>query len=263
MIDIHSHILPGLDDGARDLYQALAASYLAAEDGIRGIVCTPHWVKGKCENTRPEVMHALEKLKQGLDGQAIPLDLYPGTELHVDEGMIPGILRGELLTLNDTGRYALLELPVATVPPFLEELLDRMRAEGIEPIIAHPERNLVFLRRPEQLFDLIEAGALAQLTAASLVGHFGERIRLFSVLMLEHGLAHVLATDCHGPQMRSPNLSEARKVAEAVVGVEQARILVSDNPRMIVAGEPVHRFDLLPVKSRKSIWRKLFSSVRG
>ncbi len=259
MIDLHSHILPGLDDGARDWDQALASAYLAVEDGIEGIVCTPHWIKNKCENTRAEIIGALERLKKELNNQSIPLAVYSGAELHVYEEMVSEIRKGELLTINDTGRYVLLELPVASVPPFLEDIFDKLAAEGIVPIIAHPERNLVFLRSPERLFKLIEAGAFSQVTASSLVGHFGEKVRLFSVFILEHGMAHILATDCHGPQMRSPNLSEARKIAEAIVGKEKARMMVSDNPQKVISGEPFEAFDLVPVEISQSIVRRIFS----
>ncbi len=259
MIDTHSHILPGLDDGAEDLEQALSAARIAVQDGIEGMICTPHWMSGIFENTRNVVLAAVESFGQHLREHNIPLALYPGAELRVNLEIPAKIAQGTLLTLNESA-YALIELPAEIIPPGIEDFFYSLQVEGIIPVIAHPERNPVVARDPARLYGWIESGVLAQLTAGSLRGKFGGTIRKLCLLLLEHGMAHLIATDCHGPMNRAPRLAKALREAEATVGKTLAARIFCENPLEIIKRGTVRPFELLPLGRRFSLPLKKYFS---
>lgn len=262
MFDLHNHMLPGLDDGALDWNQSLQMARIAVEDGIEGIVCTPHWVLGYFENTGQRVLDAVETLREKLHENGIPLEVYPGLELRLDQDIPRKIREGTLLTINGTGRYALIELPEEVVPQHLRNFFWELQSENITPIIGHPERNRMLMHQPTRLQKWVEMGVLVQITAASLLGKFGSDFRKFSLSLLKHRMVHVVATDAHGTNSRTPRLSEALRELEKVVGKPMARQLVYDNPKGIIAGEPLTLYDPIPFKSRsprKPFWKKVFS----
>jgi protein-tyrosine phosphatase len=262
MIDTHSHILPGLDDGVEDLEQALSAAQIAVQDGIEGMICTPHWMSGIFENTRDVVVTAVESFQQNLREHDIPLTLYPGAELRINFEMHTKIAQGTLLTLNESS-YALIELPVEIIPPRIEDLFYNLQVEGITPIIAHPERNPGLAKDLGRLYGWIQSGALTQLTAGSLLGKFGGTIRKLCLSLLEHGMVHLIATDCHGPMNRAPRLSKAMRAAEAAVGKTVADRIFYENPLQIINGGTVAPFELLPLGSRFSLPLKKYFSFLG
>ncbi len=262
MIDTHSHILPCLDDGVEDLEQALSAARVAVQDGIDGMVCTPHWISGIFENTRSIVMTAVESFQQHLQEQNIPLALYPGAELRVNLDIPAKIAQGSLLTLNESA-YALIELPAEIIPPRIEDFFYSLQVEGLTPVIAHPERNPGLAKDPGRLYGWIESGVLAQLTAGSLLGKFGGTIRKLCLLMLDHGMVHLIATDCHGLSNRAPRLSKALKEAEATVGKTVAAQIFCENPLAIVRKGTMTPFELVPLGRRFSLPLKKYFSFLG
>jgi protein-tyrosine phosphatase len=265
MFDLHNHCLPGLDDGAQEWEESLAMARMAVADGIEGVVCTPHWARGSFQNTRLHVLSLVEIFKKKLEEQNIPLKVYPGAEPRLEYGMLEGIISGEILTINDTGRFVLVELQPEMVPPNLEKFFWELQMQGITPILSHPERNLALLGDPARLYDWTVAGVFSQVTAASLLGKFGTAVQRFTVLLLEHGLAHVMATDSHGIGMRAPRLSDARREAARIVGEESARRLVCETPKRIIEGQAVNSNDPIPLKkrsSRSSFWKRFFSFSR-
>ncbi|MDR3568458.1 MAG: hypothetical protein P4L43_10560 [Syntrophobacteraceae bacterium] len=262
MIDIHSHILPGLDDGPKDLEKSLAMARIAVAGGIEHIVCTPHWVARAFENTREMVIRAVEEFQKKLTQNGIALRVHPGAELHLDPDLPRKIESGEVATLNDTGRYALIELPdiclLQNLGRFFGSLLDR----GITPVISHPERNLALLRAPSYLHSWVEMGVLAQVTAASVSGRFGPQIERFSLFLLEHLLVHVIATDAHDPQMRAPVLLDAVERVQRLLGPEAAQKMVKETPRQILSGNRVLAGAPLPLvrsSGGASLSKKIFS----
>lgn len=263
MIDLHSHILPGLDDGARDWEQALAMARMAAEDGVRTIVCTPHWEVGRFDNRRPQILSAFEEFQKKVKEEGIPLTLYPGSELRLDVSLSARVQSGEVLTLNDGGRYILLELSGETLPDNLEDFIFRFQLDGITPVISHVERNKAFREDAGRLYRLVQSGVLTQLTTFSLLGQAGEEIRKFSLLLLEHRMVHVLATDAHGLRTRSPRLSEGFEIVKAVLGEEKAMEMVDGIPGRIIRGEPVEADDPVPVSrpASRSFWKRLFAQT--
>lgn len=239
MFDIHHHLLPGLDDGPLDWEQSMAMAQEAVADGIAEVVCTPHWMPGQFENNRSQVLTAVKKLQEKLNDCDIPLRVYPGAELRLDPHLPQNIESGDLITLNDTGRFALIELPDPLVPQDVDRIFGELLTRTITPVIGHPERNHALQRDPTLLYQWVEMGALAQVTAGSVTGRFGAHIRRFTLLLLEHRLVHLLATDAHSPNIRAPKLSEALVEVGEIVGEEDAVRMVKDTPRLIIGGEPV------------------------
>lgn len=258
-------MLPHLDDGAVDWEQALTMARTAVDDGIIGVVCTPHWSRGYINNTRQAVLNALERLRQELQDQNIPLTVYPGSELRLDFNIIEKMDSGEVLSVNDTGRYALLELPVDAVPRRVDDFFWEMRRHNIRPIISHPERYPMLMEDPSPLYGWIETGALTQITAASILGIFGRKVQRFSRFLLEHRMVHILATDAHDMGLRKPRLSRALEETQAIVGKESAHRMVYDTPQAIVQGKPLQFDGPIPQgkPSSRNVVQRLLSLFRG
>jgi protein-tyrosine phosphatase len=263
VIDLHCHILPGLDDGPASVEDSLEMCRIAAADGIRVVVATPHMLNGMFRVERRDVLDGVRCLSEVLRGASIPLQILPGADVHLDKS-VPGFLdRGELVTLADIGRHLLLELPQDIVPEGTAELLFQVQLRGVTPIITHPERNIAIQQNPSILNGLVGAGTLTQITAGSLTGSFGERVRKCALGMLRSRTAHLVSTDAHNTGRRSPRLSEARRVVEAEAGSEEAERIFEERPGRILAGayveapEPVT--DPGRTKGRRSLWKKLFS----
>jgi protein-tyrosine phosphatase len=262
MFDLHNHSLPGLDDGARDWEESLAMARMAVEDGIEGVVCTPHWARGSFENNRQGTLMAVAKFKEKLEAHHIPLKVYPGAEIRLDLDLLAALASGEILTVNDNQRFVLIELLPEILPQNLENIFWDLQVQRIRPIISHPERNPALLRDPERLFRWAEMGILCQVTAASLLVSFGETVKRFTITLLEHRMAHVIATDSHGIGMRSPRLSSGYEEAARIVGHESASQMVCETPRRIIEGEAVSTPDPVPLtagSSSASFWKKTFS----
>lgn len=252
MIDIHTHILPGIDDGACDWEHSLEMARLAVEDGIEAVVCTPHWGCGGYDTTRKNVLRLFDTFRKRLADNHIPLEVFPGAELRLSSEIPGQIWDGTALTINDTGRYALIELPHDFLPQDMERLFESLLYQNVTPIISHPERNLGFLHDSQRLYRLIEMGVRTQITAASLLGGFGREVRRFAVFLLEHHMAHVLATDAHNTKTRAPKLFAALKEVECLLGQEPARQMVDDIPRKILQGEPFTPLELVRIEAATS-----------
>ena len=252
MIDMHSHILPGLDDGAADWDQALAMARVAVEDGIAEMVCTPHWVLGKYENDREAVLLRFAEFEGRLAAEKIPLKVHMGMELRIDTSIPDRLKAGRLLTLNNGSGYILLELPDETMPENIHEFFWNLQINGYRPILSHVERNPYFRKNPHRLLHWVENGIFMQITAASLLEEFAEEIREFALFLVEHRPVHMLVTDTHSLRMRKPQLSGARRVIENLVGPETATRMVCDTPQRILKGEHVPVIDPLPLHEARS-----------
>ncbi|MQL52243.1 phosphotransferase [Desulfofundulus thermobenzoicus] len=238
MIDLHTHILPGMDDGAPEEGEALSMACLAVEDGISHLVATPHVVEGRFCPTRGGILQAVARLNELLVQYDLSLKVLPGAEYRLEPDLPDRLARGELLALNDGGRYLLVELPAAFVPPYTERVLYELQLRGITPIIAHPERNAAFCRRPALLQALVSRGVLAQVTAGSLTGMFGREAAGKAFYFLERGLAHFVASDAHSSTGRPPVISPALKEVECRLGDEAARWL-AENSRRVLEGRGI------------------------
>lgn len=247
VIDLHSHMLPGLDDGPVDWHQSLEMARMAVAEGISEMVCTPHWVYGLYDNFRKPVLLACGMLRQKLGESGVPLKVHPGCEIRLEPDIIPHIASGHLLTLNDTGKYVLIELPGEFVPGYVDSCLRTLLDQRITPVLSHPERNPALLQRPERLCGWVEMGVLCQITAASLQGRFGPQVRRFTVALIEHQMAHIMATDAHAPKVRAPRVAEAILELEKLIGPEATENMIVNHPQAIIAGEPIKAATPLPL----------------
>ena len=201
MIDIHSHILPDLDDGARDLAESVEMARIAVEDGIEQMVATPHMFNGLSHNPRPdEVLDRVEALQKEI-GDA--LKLLPGNEVHIAHDIVEKAAAQEVTPINQKN-YMLIEFPSMNVPVGAEGLFYKLLINGIVPILVHPERNAQVQNRPSIVAGFVERGVRIQVTAMSITGEFGSAARRCVETLLNHNCVHFIATDTHRPDRRPP-----------------------------------------------------------
>ncbi len=236
MIDIHSHILPGLDDGAANMDEAIAMARCAVVGGIRQMVATPH-VKTRLYPSREAILDVMSNLQKALIKNGISLIILPGAEYRLEPELPKRFSGGELLTINNKGRYLLVELPDGYVPDYTATVFQDLLLQGVTPIIAHPERNDVFIRDHSRLYELIVLGALVQLTAGSLTGYFCPDVTVAARAFLEHGCAHFIASDAHSTSGQLPQFEPAARETVRLLGEEQGHRLLIINPQRAVRGE--------------------------
>lgn len=239
MIDIHCHLLPGIDDGAADLDAALRLARLAVAEGISHLVCTPHIQPRRFDNTAASIAAARTAFAAALAEAEIPLRVGYAAEVRLDLAILTGVVDGSIPLLG-TWRgqgVLLLEFPDHEVPVGAERLTQWLLRRGIVPLLAHPERNRGILAKPDRLQPFLAQGCLLQVTAASLAGYFGPAPRDLARTLLLEGLVTVLATDAHNERYRPPRLREPLALAAELIGEVQARALVEDNPWAIVQGQ--------------------------
>jgi protein-tyrosine phosphatase len=236
MIDIHLHILPGVDDGPGNLDEALSLARSLVEEGVRVAVATPHYNDEYPQRCAREIYERVEALQLELNRRGIPLRVLAGHEALIKPGLVEDIQRGRLATLNGS-RYLLLELWNTVWLPETEQVIFELRAFGVVPVLAHPERYAVIQQDSGRLAALIEQGVLAQLTAGSLLGMQGKTARKCAEALLKRGLIHCIASDAHGPHRRPPAIREGLRAAEQLVGQVQARRLSYSYPAAIVQNQ--------------------------
>jgi protein-tyrosine phosphatase len=251
MIDIHSHILWGMDDGAHSLADSLEMCRIAYHDGIRTIVATPHTLNGLYQNNRTSILAKVRDLNEVIHNRLLvnslstnngsritdnELRILPGADVSLCEGTLRQLEGGRVTTLGDGGKCLLLEFPVHGIPHGAEKVLFQLIARGIIPIISHPERNLEIGRRPRRYHEMIRMGCLGQVTAMSLTGGFGPGVMRVAERLLTKGLVHLIASDSHSTDGRPPILSHAVHAAATIVGPEEARKMVTEYPRAILEG---------------------------
>ena len=237
MIDLHCHILPGTDDGAEDIDESLDMARVAAADGIHTLVATPHVGNGVYAPTPENVDDAVAVLQRVLNQHRIPLKIIAGAEMHLRPGLRDLYRSGRGPTIGGNGRFMLLELPVHAVPPGASELIFSFKMDGITPILAHPERNTAIQQDPDILLQLVETGALVQVTAMSVTGAFGSRAGACAARLLKRRLVHVIASDAHDADYRRPALTAAVAAAAEILGDRtQALDLVTRIPQHILDG---------------------------
>lgn len=234
MIDIHAHILPGLDDGAKTLNDALSMCRIAVEDGITDIIATPHTMNGTYLNGEEAILEKVKELNSALKQNKINIKVYPGSDVRIYPRVISDIEEDKVLTLNNNKRYVLLEMPFQTIPIMALDILSQLADSGVTPVVSHPERNEQVLRQFEILAEMKRRKALLQVTAMSLTGEFGEEIKDLCIKMLKEGLVDIIASDAHSPDKRPPVLSAAVSAASEIVGTEAALRTVEDTPRQIL-----------------------------
>ncbi|MEC0282043.1 tyrosine-protein phosphatase [Terribacillus saccharophilus] len=238
MIDIHCHILPGVDDGARTLEDSIEMAKAAAEQGIHTIVATPHHRNNQFDNYREDILTRVDELNRILEEENIEVNILPGQETRIYGDLANGLSAKEILPVNLDTPYILVELPTSTVPKYTNKLLYDLQVEGYTPVIVHPERNSELLSKPDKLYELVKSGVLTQVTAASLVGKFGKKIRNFSHEIIQSNLTHFIASDAHNVRSRSFMIVEALSEIEELYGIEIVYNYRENSNRMVM-GETI------------------------
>ncbi|SIS82635.1 tyrosine-protein phosphatase [Salimicrobium salexigens] len=237
MIDIHSHILPDVDDGAQSERESLEMAEQALEEGIHTIVATPHFKNGHWDNSRRDIEAKVHVLNRFFEENEVPLKVLPGQETRINGDMLADIDNQEVLTINH-GQYVFVEFSSDSVPRYTGQLLYDLQLKGYKPIIVHPERNSYLQEKPSVLHDFIQQGAYAQLTAGSLIGSFGKEVKKFSEQLLEAKLIHLIASDAHNVKHRPFHMKEAFERIEKLYGPETREAFL-DNARFVVDDEPL------------------------
>jgi protein-tyrosine phosphatase len=265
MIDLHCHLLPGIDDGATDEAVSLEMARIAAADGIRTTACTPHIYPGLFENDSAGIAARVAVLQRRLQDEGIVLDLTLGADAHLTPELLGRIIAGTAPTLAGS-RYLLLEPPHTVAPPRFAESVFDFVAAGYVPVITHPER-LTWIKAHYAVFAaLVRSGVWLQVTAGSLNGRFGETAQYYGQKLLDDGLVHILATDAHGHRRRAPLLAEGRRAAEKWVGAEEAQRLVGERPQAILDNRAPQQVAPVPALREGGVVRpkrSLFARLTG
>jgi protein-tyrosine phosphatase len=232
VIDLHSHILPGLDDGVATMAEAVELGRAAVRDGITAMAATPH-VSYRYPTSAAAMEHTLRDVAAALRDDGVPLEVLPGGELTIDQAASLAPRERRRFGLGGSARHLLIEFPYHGWPMAMGPLLDRLRVEGVTPVIAHPERSAEVRADPERLRPLVEGGALVQLTAASLDARASRDDRAVAMDLVARGLAHLIASDAHSPRRRQVGMADATR---AVGDRRLAAWLSREVPAAIVAG---------------------------
>jgi protein-tyrosine phosphatase len=234
VIDLHCHLLPQLDDGARTLEESVALGRAAQAEGVTAIAATPH-VRADYRTSPDAIQSGVALVRAAFAEAGVEVEVLTGGEVDIDMLWEIGPFDLRRLTLGG-GSYVLLETPYRGWPPGIARAIAHIRGSGLTPLLAHPERNGEAQDRLSRVQDAVDAGALVQITAGSVIGRLGSSARRASEVLLERGLVHVLASDSHGPHIRMGGLAEA---VDAIGDPFLSRYLTVDVPRAIVDGGPL------------------------
>ncbi|WP_040207141.1 tyrosine-protein phosphatase [Neobacillus jeddahensis] len=254
MIDVHCHILPGVDDGARDMSESIEMAKKAVEQGIHTIVATPHHLNNQYENAKETILPRVIELNQALQAEKIDLKILAGQETRIYGEMVEGFEKGEIQPINGTN-YVLVEFSSSQVPRYTEKLFYDLQMKGLIPVIVHPERNQQLIEQPDLLYQFVKKGALTQVTAASICGDFGKKIKKFSLQLVEANLTHFIASDAHNTRNRTFKLREAFDVIQSTYG-EDMVYLFDDNAALVIEGSNVYKE--VPERIKKKKLFKIF-----
>lgn len=250
MIDLHCHILPGIDDGANNLEESILMAEKAIEQGITHVLCTPHHNNGKYRNSKTKVISLVASLQKEFTKRNLPLMLFEGQEVRITGDLIQEIQQGEILFIDREDTYFLIEFPTLEVPLYAEKLFFELSELGKVPIIVHPERNAYFRKDPNRLLPFLERGCLTQLTAPSYVGRFGKDIQKTAKMMVKHNLVQMVASDAHGITKRPFYLKECYEAITKDFGVEKADLMkqVTSN---LINGEAISYPMYVEIRKKK------------
>lgn len=246
LVDLHCHIIPGFDDGPPDRSEFIKMANLAVSSGINHIFATPHHWNGVYDNSKEKILQAVLHYNNVLQQNGIPLVLHPGQELRIHREIYNSFENDEILTL-DNNQYLLLELPPYEIPSYTFEVVYELLLRGVNPIIAHPERNRELHKRPDFLYELVREGALVQLTAGSILGIFGKKVKIYSERLINKRLAHFIASDAHNITNRSFLLQESYDLISKLFGNELTFFFM-ENAALLLDGKSPQRSEPLPFK---------------
>ena len=255
MVDLHSHILPNIDDGSKSRSESLAILRKAYENGMTDIVLTPHYIFGSTYNSpKKKNEELLSDLKETLKKENINLNLYLGNEIYIDESMLKELKKGVSSSLNDT-KYVLFELPMNNEYKALKQILFDLQSNGYIPVIAHPERYHFLKEDPKRIEELIEAGALFQSNIGSLFGHYGNHAKKTLELFLKHHMITFLSSDIHHEtDTFYEDIPRLKKILRKIISEEYIEELFTTNGEKLLQNEKIEPQEIIPIK--KNIFKK-------
>ncbi|QNQ84412.1 exopolysaccharide biosynthesis protein [Lactobacillus sp. PV037] len=252
LVDIHAHLLPGIDDGSPDMETSLQLAKAAVEDGITHALMTPHHLNGRYSNHKKDVIKLTEQFQEQLKQEKIDLTIFPSQEVRLSSEIPAALDSDDILFCDEDGTYMLLEMPSEDVPLYAKEMTYQLLARGITPIIVHPERNSRILKEPELLQKFLEQGCLTQVTASSYVGVFGNKIADLSERLIAAGQVATFASDAHSLAKRESKMTEAYDKLSKEAGSDVVAIF-KQNAQDIINGENVS-LDWQPLRRKKKFW---------
>lgn len=263
MIDIHSHILPGLDDGSKTMAETLGMVRQLHAAGFKTLIATPHVLEGRDALSPAEILATTDQVRKCVAEAGIPIEILPGAENYIFPDLAKWARAGKLVTLGNAGKYLLLELPMLEIPHYTDQVFFDLQVLGITPVLAHPERNRGLCDEPERILAWAKKGILFQLNIRSLSGHYGPQAGQLAEILLSCDLIHFLGTDAHRVSHSESTYTEASQSLEELVGESRFQALTADNPQRMLAGDflPEEREYLLKRLGRKksqSWLRRLF-----
>lgn len=260
MIDIHSHIIPGLDDGAKDLDTALEMLEIAYNNGTSDVILTPHYIHDATfENNCTEIKKSFKELKEAAVKHGINLKLHLGSEIFICPELPTLLDEKKVLTLNNSS-YVLVEIPMLSIAEYTEDVLFNLKLKGYNPIIAHPERCSETAKSFDFIKRLIDKGIYMQVNSSSIKGLFGKRIMNISLKLLQQGLVHFIASDAHTTGGRSPKLIKAYDIVAAKMGSHVAQKLFIENPQRVIVDKAI---EISEPKLKQKPKRQLYLTLKN
>lgn len=254
MIDLHAHILPGVDDGSQSLEMSLEMARIAADSGVRHMALTPHCNLPDNPRTNydsSELRERMDQLQLAVEREGIPLELYAGCEVYSTDEIPLLLRRKKLVSLND-GKYLLVEFGFGEDVDFVFFILEAILDEGYIPLVAHPERYHFVMRDPGLTYEWVRMGCALQVNRGSILGRFGRRVHDTAWRLLNHQVVACVATDCHRSGFRTPHMADVRDTLGEAYGSACPRLLLEDNPARILESQPVT--GLQPTPFRRPMW---------
>ena len=251
MIDIHSHILPGIDDGSKNMEMSIKMLKIAKASGTKIIVATPHYIRGRYENHYDEISILHQELKLAAIDADINIEILLGQEVMLDKYALNLCKEEKIRGINGTS-YMLIEFPMDKLPRDAMDLIYELRILDIKPILAHPERYEYIIEAPTAINDFIEEGCLFQINAGSIQGLFGKKVQKCAKLLVREGLINFIASDAHSINRRCPGLAEGFREAallDADIGEK-----ISRNLEMMLS-DKVIEINMEKIKKKKSIFQ--------
>ncbi|MDD6432624.1 MAG: tyrosine protein phosphatase [Lactobacillaceae bacterium] len=250
MVDLHCHLLPGIDDGSKSMKISLRLAREATENGVTHALLTPHHMNGRYVNHKQDVIRQTEEFQEQLREHNIPLTVFPGQEVRINGHLLDALDKDDLLFADTGNRYLMLEFPDDDVPHYTNQMIFDLQQRGITPVIVHPERNTKIMAEPDLIYQLLQKGCLSQITASSYVGTFGKKVEKFSCQLIEAGQGYVFASDAHDLPGRKYEMRQAFDKMQHEFGHRLAE-QYQRNARLIINGESISLNDLRTIKKRK------------
>lgn len=250
MVDLHCHLLPGIDDGSKNMEISLQLAREATENGVTHALLTPHHMNGRYINHKQDVIRKTKEFQEQINAHNIPLTVFPGQEVRINGQLLEALDMDDILFADTAGKYMMLEFPDDDVPHYTNQMIFDLQQRGIIPVIVHPERNTKIMAEPDLIYRLLEKGCLSQITASSYVGTFGKKVENFSRQLIEAGQGYVFASDTHDLPGREYEMRQAFDKLQHEFGKKMV-VRYKQNARSIINGENVPLNDLRIISKRK------------